>query len=70
MQQLRIELSEDRQWQYKVYGRNGENTITSETYTRKADAARGFEDLADAVLIILHQRGDLKASLERLGIKD
>lgn len=68
MEQLRIELSEDRQWQNKVYGGNGENLHTSETYTRKADAERGFDDLADAIILIQYKRGKLKSTLERLGL--
>jgi uncharacterized protein YegP (UPF0339 family) len=68
MQQLRIELSEDKQWQWKVYGKNGQNTATSETLTRKHDAERSFDDHADIVLMILAERGDLKSSIERLGL--
>ena len=66
MQQLRIELSEDKQWQYKVYGQNGENVITSETYTRKDDAKRGFDDLARAVLKVLAEQGKLGQFLEEM----
>ena len=64
MNQLRIELSEDQRWQYKAYGANGENLVTSETYTRKHDAERGFDDLARAVLCILSDQGRLGQFLE------
>ena len=66
MQQLRIELSEDQRWQYKAYGANGENLVTSETYTRKHDAERGFDDLARAVLKILSEQGRLGQFLEEM----
>lgn len=68
MQQLRIELSADRQWQWKVYSGNGENTATSETYTRKHDAERGFTDHAESILKLLADRGELNGMLERLGL--
>jgi hypothetical protein len=68
MDPLKIEPSADGQWQNKIYGDNGENLHTSETYTRKHDAERGFYDLADRVLIALAQRGKLKSSMERLDL--
>lgn len=70
MHQLRIELSEGerREWHWKLFGRNGENLSPQEGFTRKHDAMRGFEDHADAVLIVMAQDGKLKAAIERLGI--
>ena len=68
MEQLRIELSQDKQWQHKIYGLNGENLHTSETYTRKHDAERGWLDLLDASLIASFERNELIDALERTGL--
>jgi uncharacterized protein YegP (UPF0339 family) len=34
------------EWRYRVKGKNGENMVTSEGYTRRRDAVRGFDDLS------------------------
>ena len=62
MAKLEINKSADGQYQYQIY--NGENLVTSETYTRKHDAERGFDDLARAVLKILSEQGRLGQFLE------
>jgi uncharacterized protein YegP (UPF0339 family) len=63
---LKIINSNDGQFQYQVFRK--EALVTSETYTRKEDAKRGFQDMADAVLLILYRQGKLKATLERLNL--
>jgi uncharacterized protein YegP (UPF0339 family) len=35
------------QWRFRVKGKNGEIVVTSEGYTRKRDAVRGFMTLQD-----------------------
>lgn len=46
-----IELFEDEggQWRYRIKGRNGEPMATSEAYTTKADARRGYRDLVGVI---------------------
>ena len=36
-------------WRYRVKAANGEILVTSESYTRKADARRGLDDLRAAL---------------------
>jgi uncharacterized protein len=45
-----VEFFEDEQGEhrFRIKGRNGEVLATSEGYTRKQDAVRGFWDLARA----------------------
>lgn len=68
MGRLKIIKSNDKQFQYQVFAQNGEHLTTSETYTKKTSAKRGFQDLADAVIKILFRQGKLKSTLERLGM--
>jgi uncharacterized protein YegP (UPF0339 family) len=42
---LRIKESKDGEFYFVIEGANGEVVATSETYTRRADAERGAEDL-------------------------
>lgn len=37
-------------WRFRVVAANGEILCQSERYERRADAARGFGDLAQAIL--------------------
>lgn len=39
---------DDGEWRWRVQAANGEIVATSEAYTRKADARRGWEDAAKA----------------------
>lgn len=50
--ELRVQPSEDGQWYYTVVAANGEVLVTSETYTRQADAERGAQALVRAVLAV------------------
>lgn len=68
MARLKINKSSDKQYQYQVFARNGEHLVTSETYTKKASAKRGFQDLSDAVLNILSNQDALIDALERNGL--
>lgn len=45
------------EWRYAVEGDNGENLVTSEGYTRKADAARGYNDLCEQIVKEYHANG-------------
>lgn len=44
----------DDQWRWTLKGGNGEIMATSEGYTRKADAERGFLDATRAMMLIAH----------------
>lgn len=46
-----VEYFKDKagEWHYRIKGRNGEIMSTSEGYTRKGDAVRGFRDLVSVV---------------------
>src|SRR6187431_286309 len=69
MPTLKIRESDDGQFQWQVFGGNGEHQATGETQPRKFDAKRGFDDLLDSCLVISWQRGDLEDRLSRLGIE-
>jgi uncharacterized protein YegP (UPF0339 family) len=45
-----VEIFQDDagEWRWRVQGANGEIVATSEAYTRKADARRGWEDASRA----------------------
>lgn len=60
--------SENNQWYFGIKGGNGENLATSETYTRRHGAERGFSDVLDAMLIIAWNRGELGAAITRTGL--
>jgi uncharacterized protein YegP (UPF0339 family) len=50
------------EWRFRVKGRNGENIVTSEGYTRPEDAARGLVALRR---ILRDTNGDLPRRVER-----
>ena len=41
------------QWRFQVKAGNGEILATSEAYTRRRDALRGFDDLVSAIKLDL-----------------
>lgn len=45
-----------------------QNQATSQLYADKDNAQRGFIDLAEAVILILHKEGKLWSTLEKLGL--
>lgn len=48
----KVEYFEDEagEYRFRIKGGNGEKMVTSEGYTRKADAKRGFRDLMNAIV--------------------
>ena len=64
----KIEKSADGQWQWKTYGDNGECTAVSETYTRRADAKRGYRTHQKNTIADANQQGILFEIMGELGI--
>lgn len=63
----KVEYFEDKagEWRYCIKGGNGEKMVTSEGYTRKADAKRGLKDLLNAVVLtgVWDEEGDFADEL-------
>jgi uncharacterized protein YegP (UPF0339 family) len=49
--EIRKAKGDKREWYYVIVGANGEDMTTSETFTRKADAKRAAETVADSVSV-------------------
>lgn len=54
------EIKQDKAggWRFHITGRNGEPMVTSESYTSRKDAARGFIDLQEVIWDLAMGRED------------